>query len=198
LTLTAPAFAGEYGNAEVINGQINFEPVWSQLDGSISGVEGDAAAMAQAVGNTVNIFTMSNTYVDNHQVQNGNVGAEVNLEAHGVGDDLLIGATALCNGAGVSTDPDITAVTSSQICGAKDPAAIVNANVSDVGGGVGIAAVAVSNQIQVDSNAKNFPIGSYQENRAGTYATVNATVSNVGAVDLSASAIGNSATFIHY
>ncbi len=126
------------------------------------------------------------------------VGAEVDIEATGVGGDLLIGATALCNGASISTDPDVTAVNSNQLCGAKDPSATVNADVSDVAGGVGIAAMAVSNQIQVDSNANNFPMNSYQENRAGTYATVNATISNVGAVDLSSTAVGNSATFIHY
>ncbi|MEY4880268.1 MAG: hypothetical protein RJB62_1737 [Pseudomonadota bacterium] len=198
MTLTVPAFAADYGNAEIINGQLNLAPVWSTLNTTIDTVDGDAAAMAQGVGNTVNIFTMSNTYVDNNQVQIGNVGAEVDIEATGVGGDLLIGATALCNGASISTDPDVTAVNSNQLCGAKDPSATVNADVSDVAGGVGIAAMAVSNQIQVDSNANNFPMNSYQENRAGTYATVNATISNVGAVDLSSTAVGNSATFIHY
>jgi len=196
--LTLPAFAADYGNAEIINGQLNFAPVWSTLNTTIDTVDGDVGVASQAVGNTVNIFTMSNTWVENNQVQNGNVGAEVNIEATGVGGNLLIGATALCNGASVSTDPDVTAVNSNQVCGAKDPAATVNADVSNVAGGVGIAAMAVSNQIQVDSNANNFPMNSWQENRAGTYSTVNATISNVGAVDLQSTAVGNSATFIHY
>jgi hypothetical protein len=188
----------EYGNAEVLNGQINYGNVWSSIDVVISGVEEDVTAVTQAVGNTVNIYTMSNTWVDNEQVQNGTVRAEVNMDASDVGGNVLIGATALCNGAMISTDPDVTAVNSSQTCDNDDPAAAVNANLSDISGGVGIAATAVSNQIQVDSNARNFPIDTYQLSDTNTFATIDANISNVGQVDLSSSAVGNSATIIHY
>ena len=188
----------EYGNAEVINGQINFGNVWSTINATVSATNGDVHAFTQSVGNTVNIFTMSNTWVENSQDQRGDVGAEINLEATDVWGDVRVGATALCNGAMVSTDPDVTAVKSEQTCGAKDPSAVVNADLSNISGGVGIAATAVSNQIQVDSNAKNFPIDSTQLNQADTVATINADISNTGQVDLSGSAVGNSATFIHY
>ena len=209
LSLAAlPAFAAdssegqdyyiEYGTAEVLNGQINYGNVWSNIDVVIEGVEEDVTAVTQAVGNTVNIYTMSNTYVDNEQIQNGTVRAEVIMDASDVGGNVLIGATALCNGAMISTDPDVTAINSRQICDNDDPAATVNANLSNIGGGVGIAATSVSNQIQVDSNAKNFPIDTYQESNTNTFATIDANIVNVGHVDLNASAVGNSATIIHY
>jgi hypothetical protein len=187
-----------YGTAEVINGQVNLGTVWSAIDASVNSIDSSVTAVTQSVGNTVNIYTMSNTYVDNSQIQQGDVGAEVNLEAWEIGGDVLVGATSLCNGAGISTDPDVTAINSYQSCNADDPSATINANVSDVAGGVGMAAVAVSNQIQVDTNAANFPINSYQESAAHTFATVNATVSGAAQVDLSGSAVGNNATFIHY
>lgn len=188
----------EFGTAEIINGQINFGDVWSTIDTTIDTAGGDVTAVTQAVGNTVNIYTMANTFVENDQVQNGDVGAAVDLVATDVWGDVLIGATALCNGAMVSTDPDVTAVTSNQECGARDPSAWVDADISNVAGGVGISAAAVGNQIQVDSNARNFPIDSTQVNHSDTISTLNANVSNVGQVDLSGSAVGNSATFIHY
>lgn len=188
----------DYGTAEVINGQVNFGSVWSNINVTVDGVEDTVTAVTQSVGNTVNVYTMSDTYVDNVQVQNGDVGAEVTIDTWGVGGDVLVGATSLCNGASISTDPDVTAINSSQSCNANDPVSSIDANVSNVGGGVGMSAVAVSNQIQVDTNAANFPINSYQESGADTFANINATISGATQVDLQSSAVGNTATFIHY
>ena len=208
LTLTAsPLFADDWedewededsGEAEIINGQLNFGPVWSQINVSIDGIEGDVSGAASAVGNAVNIVTLSNTVVENDQANFGDVGAEVNAEILDIGGDVILTATAVCNAASISTDPDSTSVTSNQSCGADDPSATINADISNVAGGVGLAAIAVGNQIEVDSNANSFPINSFQENISGSFASVNANISGAGAVDLSATAVGNSATFVHY
>ena len=153
---------------------------------------------ATAVGNTVTVVTMQDTEVDSTQVNKGEIGASVNAHVDSVDGDVSLSATSLCNGADVSTDPNVTAVNSSQLCGAADPSATVTGTVTNVTGGVGMTAMAIGNQLTADSNAAHFPVNNAQQNDGAMYATVNATTANTGAVDLSATAVGNTAQIVHY
>lgn len=205
-----PAFAaessddwtGEYigGNTDVLNGQVNFSNVWSKIDAHVDDAgEGDFGAVTTAVGNTAQIFTLSDTFVENNQTNNAFIGAQTDVTASGINGWVGIGATALCNGASVSTDPNTTAVNSRQFCGGSDPQANINASISNVSGGVGVAGTAVGNQLQVDSNAKYFPVNNTQISTAAIQTNVNVNIAHVGGpVSLTASAVGNTAQIIHY
>lgn len=199
--LAAPAFAGgstDQSGADIINGQLNLGPVWSTIKTNVTNSDGDVSAASTAVGNTATIVTMADTHVDNLQTQNGNVGSAVKANVDGVNGNTWLNSTSLCNGASISTDPNITSVNSDQACGAQDPSASVSGTVTNVAGGVGASAMAVSNQTEIDSNASNFPVKNYQEAAGGTNANVNLDLSNVGAASLSSTAVGNTATIVHY
>jgi len=188
----------DQGEAVITNAQINLGTIWSKTNADVSNISGDVNASATAVGNTVEVFTMQDTAVDNSQESSGQIGAEVNGNVDSVDGNVSLSATAVCNSADVSTDPNVTAVNNWQHCGAADPEATVNANVSNVTGGVGIAAMAIGNQLTADSNATHFPINNAQLNDGALIATATANVTNAGPVDLSSSAIGNTAQIIHY
>src|SRR5690242_3247092 len=53
--------------SSVINGQVNLQTQWSNLNTVVDSVGGDAAFQGAAAGNLVDIMTMNNTTVDNHQ-----------------------------------------------------------------------------------------------------------------------------------
>ena len=199
MTLAAgPCFAEDSSEgALIINGQVNLAPVFSDLNAVIDTVEGDVSAQASAAGNTVTIVANTDTTVYNNQYQGADVGAWMYTKVGGVGGDVSLTATAVCNAASVSTDPRLTKVDSVQKCTADDPYATAIADVNNVGGLVGINATAVGNQIEIDSDAARFPVSNWQENRSGTFATVNARVNNVGGVGISASAVGNTAQILH-
>jgi hypothetical protein len=198
LLASAPAFAADSTEgAIVVNGQLNLAPVFTELNATIMTVTGDASATAAAVGNTATIITNTDTIVKNNQGQGGDVLSWLSATAKDVGGDVSLWATSVCNGASVSTDPRITSVDSVQKCWAKDPAATVWADVSNVGGQVGVGAHAVSNQIEIDSDAAHFPVNNWQETHAGSFATVNTTVRSVGAVGIQSTAVGNTAQIIH-
>jgi hypothetical protein len=215
ITLAAPAFAvasdwhsssdsgcGWYcqtsGETAVSNTQLNFGYVNATTNANVVNAYGDVNASATAVGNTLDVVTMQNTIVDNTQISSGQISATLNANVEAVDGNVGLAATALCNGASVSTDPDYTIVNSSQECGLVDPSATVNANVANVSGGVGVSAMAIGNQVSVDSNAPQFPVTNFQSNRAPLNATANVNVANTGPVDISSTAVGNTAQVIHY
>jgi hypothetical protein len=199
LFLAAPAFAADSieNGAIVVNGQLNLGPVFSDLNAVIDTVGGDVSAQSAAAGNTVTIFTNADTSVSNNQGQGGDVGSWLGAKVSGVGGDVSLTGTAVCNNAEVSTDPRITKVDNVQKCWAKDPYATVGADVQQVKGLVGITATAVSNQVEIDSNAARFPVNNWQETHSGSFATVNAKVSNVGGAGISSTAVGNTAQILH-
>lgn len=179
---------------------MNCSNVWSKIDAHVDDVgEGDFGAVTAAVGNTAQIFTLSDTFVENDQKNEAFIGAQTDVNASNINGWVGLGATALCNGASVSTDPATTAVNSRQFCGGSDPQANINATLSNVSGGVGVAGTAVGNQLQVDSNAKYFPVNNHQVSTAPIQANVNVNLSHVGGpVSITASAVGNTAQIIHY
>jgi hypothetical protein len=186
------------GETAVSNTQLNFGYVWSKTNANVVNSYGDVNVSSTAVGNTVDIVTMQNTVVDNVQISTGVIGAETNANVESVDGNVGIAATALCNGASVSTDPAYTIVNNSQECGVVDPSATVNANVANVSGGVGVTAMAVGNQFQTDSNAAIYPVANFQSNRAPITATANVNVANTGPVDISSTAVGNTAQVVSY
>lgn len=198
-----PAFAGGSTNsqtgAQVVNGQVNLGNVWTQLNVDINNINGSVDETATAAGNAAEIFTMTDSQVSNDQYAAGAIGSRLTTNVSSVGGDVSLGAFAVCNTADISTDPNVTAVQSSQICNSNDPSTVINANVHDVGGSVAIAGGGVGNQLSIDSNAASFPVDSFQSNPANIYTTVNANVANVGGnVSASASAVGNTAQIVQY
>lgn len=204
MTLPAiPAFAEGSSStpdgAQVVNGQVNLGDVWSHMQVDVATVNGSVAEGVVAVGNTVQILTMTDSQVSNSQVTKGAVGSRLDANVKGINGDVSLQATTVCNAADISTDPTVTAVSSKQICASSDPSAAVNANVHDVNGFTTISASAIGNQIGIDSNAASFPVNNYQENKSGMYATVNASVGNVASgVSTTATAVGNSAQIVQY
>ena len=147
------------------------------------------------------ITTMNNTIVHNSQIvgPNAAIDSNVNTNVSNVWGSVGISNQALCNGAGVSTDPTLTAVQSYQECNASDPAAATNANVSNIAGNAVIQNSALGNSLEADSNAPNMPIVSQQYNNSMSASTVHGNVSNIGgSTSLTSHAIGNTAQIIHY
>lgn len=213
-----PAFAGdEYGTwnngpawqddsqqgigSMIMNGQVNLNSNWSNLNGSFDTVGGNLVAQGAAAGNMIDITTMNNTRVRNNQIvgPQANVGSNISMDANNVWGGVGISNQVLCNGASVSTDPTLTAVRSNQECHATDPYSSVRANITNIAGDAVIQGSALGNTFEADSNAPNFPIMSRQLNSSGVVSNVRANMFNVGgSVGLSSSAIGNTSQIIHY
>src|SRR5262249_7810986 len=124
----------------ITNVQVNLGTLWSKTNTATSNVYGDVNVSATAVGNQVEGVTMQDTEVDSSQDNQGQIGSEVNAEVDSVDGNVNLTATSVCNSTDVSTDPNATVVNNAQHCGAADPEATVNGNVTNVTGGVGMSA----------------------------------------------------------
>jgi hypothetical protein len=187
--------------SQILNSQINLQNAWSNLNGSVNTVGGDAVVQGSAAGNMIDITTMNDTRVQNSQIvgPQANIGSNVNFDATNVWGSVGISNQVLCNGASVSTDPVLTAVKSNQECHASDPYSSINSNISNVAGNAVIQGSSIGNSFEADSNAPNMPIMSRQLNNSGIVSNVNANAYNVaGSVGMSSSAIGNTSQVIHY
>lgn len=153
-----------------------------------------------AGGNAVDITTMNDTTVTNHQFNKSTtIESTINAGVGNIGGSVGYSSQAACNSAGVSTDPTLTSVTSEQECRSIDPASTINANVAHIGGDVGLASSAVGNTFEADSNASNMPVSTSQINSSFVQSKVNANVAHVGGtVSATSAAIGNNAQIIHY
>ena len=207
------ALAGDYGSwgdqsntqggvgSQIVNGQMNLQNVWSNLNGSVDTVGGDAVAQGSAAGNTIDITTMNNTKVFNNQIvgPQANIGSNVNVDFNNVWGSVGVQNQVLCNGASVSTDPVLTQVSSNQECHAQDPYSSIKTNISNVAGNAVIMGSSLGNSFEADSNAPNMPIMSRQLNNSATVSNVNSNVFNIaGSVGMSSSAVGNTSQIIHY
>jgi len=204
IALTGGAFADDYSGgvgSNIVNGQINLQNTWSNLNGNIESSGGDAVVAGAAAGNLVDITTMNNTQVRNSQIvgYSGSVGSNVAVDINNVWGNAGVANQAVCNGASVSTDPTYASTQSFQKCNASDTYSGITTNISNVAGNAVIQGSALGNSFQADSNAPNFPIVSKQLNNSGVVSNVNANVFNAaGTVGLSSSAIGNNSQIIHY
>jgi hypothetical protein len=144
---------------------------------------------------------MNNTRVTNDQIvgPGAAIGSNINMDVNKVWGSVGIQNQVLCNGAGISTDPSLTAVNSNQECHAADPYSRINANIANVAGDAVIQGSALGNSFEADSNAPNFPIITRQLNNSANVSNVDANVFNVGgSVGFSSSAVGNTSQIIHY
>jgi hypothetical protein len=185
----------------VLNNQVNTRTNWSTLNGVVDTVGGDVVLQGTAAGNMVDITTMDNTRVTSSQLvgSGATIGSNVTLDANNVWGNVGIQNTAICNGAVVSTDPVLTAVKNTQTCRAQDPYSAVTANVSNIAGNAVFQGSAIGNTFQADSNAPNFPVINSQFNNSATISNMSVNAFNVGgSVGMSSSAVGNTATIIHY
>jgi hypothetical protein len=154
-----------------------------------------------AAGNLIDITTMNNTRVQNSQIVGPNAAIDSNVTTNvsNIWGSTSISNQAVCNGAGISTDPTLTAVNSYQKCASSDPSSALKANVSNIAGDDVIQNSALGNSLEADSNASNMPITTRQMNNSMEASTVHANVSNIGgSTSLTSSAIGNTAQIIHY
>lgn len=200
--LTLPlslAYAGD-STSQILNGQVDFHVDHSNLNLNVNDAAGNTVGASVAGGNAVDITTMNNTTVTNNQyVSSVSISSDLNANVTNTGGTVDLSSQAVCNSAGVSTDPAYTNVYSNQECNAKDPSAQLNANVANIGNDVSLASTAVGNSFEEDTNAQSSAIQNYQLNNSNVYATTNANVTNVaGNVSASATAIGNTAQIIHY
>ena len=187
--------------SQIINGQINLQTNWANLNAQVDTVGGDVIGQGSAGGNLVDITTMNNTRVDNSQIvgPGAAIGSNIDLDANQVWGSVGISNQVLCNGASVSTDPILTAVRSNQECHASDPASAINSRITNIAGDAVVQGSALGNSFEADSNAPNMPIFSRQLNNSIVSSTVNTHAYNVGgSVALGSSAIGNTSQIIHY
>jgi hypothetical protein len=187
--------------SQIINGQINLQNAWSNLNGSVDTVGGDAVAQGSAAGNMIDITTMNNTRVFNNQIvgPQANIGSNINFDANNVWGSVGVQNQVLCNGASVSTDPVLTSVQSNQECHATDPYSSIKTNVSNIAGNAVIQGSSLGNSFEADSNAPNMPIMTRQLNNSAAVSNVSANIFNAaGSVGMSSSAIGNTSQIIHY
>lgn len=187
--------------SQIINGQINLNTNWANLNGSVDTVAGNVVAQGAAAGNMIDITTMNNTNVLNHQVvgPQANVGSNINMDANNVWGGVGISNQVLCNGASVSTDPTLTQVRSRQSCNATDPYSSINTNITNIAGNAVVQGSSLGNSFEADSNAPNFPVVSHQFNNSSIVSNVQANMFNVGgSIGMSSSAIGNTSQIIHY
>lgn len=154
----------------------------------------------QAAGNALEAITFDDTHLTSTQdAESTNIGSDVNAGVSYVNGSVGISGQATCNSTDVSTDPNVTAVNSKQICNAQDPGSSVNATVHNIGGDVSIASGATGNSFTEDTNALSSPTAIHQFNSSSVFSTTNATVNSVGgSVGVTSSAVGNNAQVVHY
>lgn len=179
---------------------MNFNASVSTLNTTVHGVHGDVAGQSVAGGNVIDITTMNDTHVINNQYNKSvTIDSTINARIGDIGGSVGYTSQAVCNSAGVSTDPTVTAITSNQDCHSIDPSSTLNAKAYNIGGDVGLAGSAVGNTFQADSNASNMPVDTAQINSSFVHSVVNANVANVGgSVGATSTAIANNAQIIHY
>ena len=111
----------------ILNGQVTFGSQWSTVNATIKNVGGDVVVQSQGAGNVLEAVTFDDTHVTSTQdAESDNIGSTINTKVDGVGGSVSISGLAVCNSTDVSTDPNVTAVDSTQTCNAKDPGSEIN------------------------------------------------------------------------
>ena len=86
--------------SQINNSQSTLQTQWSNLNGSIDTVAGDAAVQGTAAGNLMDITTMNNTVVNNSQIVGSNaaIGSNINMDVANVWGSVGIQNQVMCNG----------------------------------------------------------------------------------------------------
>ena len=200
--MLAPACAADSSDAgsQVLNGQIALHTSISTLQTVIDNVGEDVGVQSVAAGNVLDVTTMNDTHVDSNQYTSSiDISSDLGARVTNVGGSVGIQGQAVCNSAGVSTDPNVTAVTNVQVCDAVDPTSRAYVDAANIGGSFSLANSALGNSFEADSNALNMPVTNTQVNHSSVNAVTTANVFNVGGtVSVTSAAIGNNAQIIHY
>lgn len=200
--MLVPAFADSSsdGGSQILNGQIALHTSVSTLQTTVDNVGQDTGIQSVAAGNTLDVTTMNDTHVSNNQyVSSIDISSDLGARVTNVGGSVGIQGQAVCNSAGISTDPTVTAINSTQQCDAVDPTSRAYVDAWNIGGSFSLANSAVGNTFEADSNASNMPVNTLQINHSNVNALTTAHVSNVaGTVSVTSAAVGNSAQIIHY
>jgi hypothetical protein len=200
--MLVPAFAGNTSDtgSQILNGQVALHTSISTLQTVIDNVGQDVGVQSVAAGNVLDVTTMNDTHVSNDQYTSTvDISSDLGARVTNVGGDVGITGQAVCNSAGISTDPTITAITSKQQCDAVDPTSRAYVDATGVGGSFSLANSALGNSFEADSNASNMPVDTTQINHSNVNAVTTANVSNVaGTVSVTSAAIGNNAQIVHY
>jgi len=199
--MLSPAFADSSSDgSQILNGQVSLHTSISTLQTVIDNVGQSVGVQSIAAGNALDVTTMNDTHVNNDQYASTiDISSDLGARVTNVGGDVAIQGQAVCNSASISTDPNITAITSKQQCDAVDPTSRAYVDASNIGGSFSLANSAVGNTFEADSNAQNMPVDTLQINHSNVNAVTTANVSNVaGTVSVTSAAIGNNAQIIHY
>jgi hypothetical protein len=183
------------------NSQVTTQTQWSNLNGSIDTVGGDAAVQGTAAGNLMDITTMNNTAVNSSQIvgPHAAIGSNINMDMANIWGSVGIQNQVMCNGLQVSTDPSFSSTHNYQECNASDPASQINSNITNIAGNAAVQSSALGNSFEADSNAPNMPVWNKQVNNSISASTVNTNIYNIaGSTSVSSSAIGNTGQVIHY
>jgi len=88
----------------------------------------------------VDITTMNDTHVTNNQyVSSVDISSDLGARVTNVGGDVGIQGQAVCNSAGISTDPVITAISNTQVCDAVDPVSRAYVDAANINGSFSLA-----------------------------------------------------------
>jgi len=199
--MLSPAFADSSSDgSQILNGQVSLHTSISTLQTVIDNVGQSVGVQSIAAGNALDVTTMNDTHVNNDQYASTiDISSDLGARVTNVGGDVAIQGQAVCNSASISTDPNITAITSKQQCDAVDPTSRAYVDASNIGGSFSLANSAVGNTFEADSNAQNMPVDTLQINHSNVNAVTTANVSNVaGTVSVTSAAIGNNAQIVHY
>lgn len=129
----------------------------------------------------------------NYQNSSGPVWSKINADVTNAEHDVNLQASSVGNTAEIVTLSD-SEIASTQV-NSGDVGAVINSNVDSVAGYVQMDATAACNNIDVSTDPTVTVVNSEQTcNAADPSATINATVTNVGGVGLSATAVGNQFT----
>jgi len=191
---------GHVNESDIINKQINLDSVWTNTNATADNVNGDVNGSASAAANAFQAVTMNNTLVDNKQYASGAaVGADLNAQVTNINGSVNMGTTVACNTADVSTDPAYNVAHSQQECAVGDPSQATNVFAAQIQNDVNVQGSVAGNVYTEDTNAKYNYVNTKQLNQSSTNSTTNVQAYNVGgSVNVSSSAVGNTAQVVHY
>lgn len=192
--------SGSASESDIYNNQVNLGTVWNNTNVNADDVNGDVNVGAAATANAFQAVTFNNTVVDNNQYASGAaVGSDLNALVTNVNGSVNLSNTVACNTADVSTDPAYTVVHSTQQCAVGDPSQATNVTVAQVENDVNIAGSVAANVYTEDTNAKYNYVNTNQLNQSNVNSTTNVQAYNIGgSVNVSSSAVGNTAQIVHY
>ena len=191
---------GNGNESEIYNNQTNLGTVWNNTNVEVDNVNGDVNVGAAATANAFQAVTFNNTVVNNNQYAAGDaVGSDLNAQVTNINGSINMSNIVACNTADVSTDPAYTVVNSKQECAVGDPSQATNVFAAQVQNDVNVTGSVAANVYTEDTNAKYNYVNTNQLNESSVNSTTNVQAYNIGgSVNVSSSAVGNTAQIVHY